>query len=128
MQLLLNEKTLRLVWGGAGEYWFSRVDYLIHSSKELECDDSKALLKAGFIPFLTITNEEIIRAYIKFIDNKKVSAVIDKLDTEECVETFWKYFNAYHNISDGFNNFEANYVLEKAKQWCDDNAIEYKEV
>ena len=76
MKLLLDEKTLRFVWGGSGEYWYSRVDSQVHSSVELECDDTEDLMTNGFIPFLTISNEEVIRAYIKFLDNKKVSAVL----------------------------------------------------
>ena len=91
MKLLLDEKTLRFVWGGSGEYWYSRVDSQIHSSVELECDDTEDLMTNGFIPFLTISNEEVIRAYIKFLDNKKVSAVLEKLTGNEYIDTFWKY-------------------------------------
>ncbi|MDD6659069.1 MAG: hypothetical protein PUE60_03250 [Eubacteriales bacterium] len=125
MKLLLNEKTLRFVWGGSGEYWYSRVDSQIHSSAELECEDTEDLMTNGFIPFLTISNEEVIRAYIKFLDNKKVSAVLDKLSGNEYIDTFWKYFNAYSSISEGFDEFEKKFVLEKVEQWCSQNAIEY---
>lgn len=125
MKLLLNEKTLRFVWGGSGEYWYSRVDSQIHSSAELECEDTEDLMTNGFIPFLTISNEEVIRAYIKFLDNKKVSAVLDKLSGNEYIDTFWKYFNAYSSISEGFDEFEEKFVLEKVEQWCSQNAIEY---
>lgn len=125
MKLLLNEKTLRFVWGGSGEYWYSRVDSQIHSSAELECEDTEDLMTNGFIPFLTISNEEVIRAYIKFLDNKKVSAVLDKLSGNEYIDTFWKYFNAYSSISEGFDEFEQKFVLEKVEQWCSQNAIEY---
>lgn len=125
MKLLLNEKTLRFVWGGSGEYWYSRVDSQIHSSAELECEDTEDLMTNGFIPFLTISNEEVIRAYIKFLDNKKVSAVLDKLSGNEYIDTFWKYFNAYSSISEGFDEFEQKFVLERVEQWCNQNAIEY---
>lgn len=125
MKLLLNEKTLRFVWGGSGEYWYSRVDSQIHSSAELECEDTEDLMTNGFIPFLTISNEEVIRAYIKFLDNKKVSAVLDKLSGNEYIDTFWKYFNAYSSISEGFDEFEQKFVIEKVEQWCSQNAVEY---
>ena len=115
MKLLLDEKTLRFVWGGSGEYWYSRV----------ECDDTEDLMTNGFIPFLTISNEEVIRAYIKFLDNKKVSAVLEKLSGNEYIDTFWKYFNAYSSISEGFDEFENKFVLEKAEEWCKSNSIEY---
>ena len=79
MKLLLDEMTLRFVWGSSGEYWYSRIDSQIHSSAELECADTEDLMANGFIPFLTNSNEEVIKAYIKFLDNKKVSAVLEKL-------------------------------------------------
>jgi hypothetical protein len=28
-------------------------------------------------------------------------------------------------LSNGWQEFEDNYVLEKAKKWCSENAIEY---
>ena len=126
MQLLLDEKTLRCVWGSTGEFWFSRTDYTVHSSSDLNEEDSADLVENGFIPFLTISNEEIIRAYIKFLDNKKVSAVFDKLPAQEITDTFWKYYNAYSDISEGFGDFEKKYVLEKVISWCDENNIEYR--
>ena len=54
MKLLLNEKTLRFVWGGSGEYWYSRVDSQIHSSAELECEDTEDLMTNGLLNSLII--------------------------------------------------------------------------
>lgn len=125
MKLLLDEMTLRFVWGSSGEYWYSRIDSQIHSSAELECADTEDLMANGFIPFLTISNEEVIRAYIKFLDNKKVSAVLEKLSGNEYIDTFWKYFNAYSSISEGFDEFENEFVIDKVKDWCEANSIEY---
>ena len=125
MKLLLDEKTLRFVWGGSGEYWYSRVDSQVHSSVELECDDTEDLMTNGFIPFLTISNEEVIRAYIKFLDNKKVSAVLEKLSGNEYIDTFWKYFNAYKEFSEKFDAFQTEYVRKKAADWCYENGIDY---
>ena len=125
MKLLLDEMTLRFVWGSSGEYWYSRIDSQIHSSAELECADTEDLMANGFIPFLTISIEEVIRAYIKFLDNKKVSAVLEKLSGNEYIDTFWKYFNAYSSISEGFDEFENKFVIDKVKDWCEANSIEY---
>ena len=125
MKLLLDEMTLRFVWGSSGEYWYSRIDSQIHSSAELECADTEDLMANGFIPFLTISNEEVIRAYIKFLDNKKVSAVLEKLSGNEYIDTFWKYFNAYSSISEGFDEFENKFVIDKVKDWGEANSIEY---
>ena len=66
-----------------------------------------------------------IRAYIKFLDNKKVSAVLEKLSGNEYIDTFWKYFNAYSSISEGFDEFENKFVIDKVKDWCEANSIEY---
>ena len=96
MKLLLDEMTLRFVWGSSGEYWYSRIDSQIHSSAELEC-----------------------------ADNKKVSAVLEKLSGNEYIDTFWKYFNAYSSISEGFDEFENKFVIDKVKDWCEANSIEY---
>ncbi|MGN1329634.1 MAG: hypothetical protein ACI4V4_08055 [Eubacterium sp.] len=126
MQLLLDEKTLRCVWGSTGEYWFSRTDYAVHSSSDLNVESSAALMENGFIPFFTISNEELIRAYIRFLNNKKLSAVFNTLSTQEVADTFWKYHSAYSDISDGFGDFEKKYVLDKAISWCVENNIEYK--
>ena len=125
MKLLLDEMTLRFVWGSSGEYWYSRIDSQIHSSAELECADTEDLMANGFIPFLTISNEEVIRAYIKFLDNKKVCAVLEKLSGNEYIDTFWKYFNPYSSISEGFDEFENKFVIDKVKDWCEANSIEY---
>lgn len=125
MQLHLSGENLRYAWGSATEYWFSRTDYSIYKYSELPCDDQARLLELGFIPFLTISNEEVIRAYIKSLNNPKVSNVFDKLSTYDCVETFWKYFNAYKEISEGFDDFENQYLKNKVIGWCDENAIEY---
>lgn len=126
MQLVLNSENLRYAWGSATEYWFSRTDYSIYKFSELPCEDNVKLFELGFIPFLTISNEEVIRAYIKSIDNPKVSAKFDGLSSYDCVEVFWKYFNAYKDISEGFDSFENEYVMKKVVDWCDENGVQYK--
>lgn len=127
MELVLNKDTLRCVWGDTTQYWFSHLDYTIHTSDDLPFDDTAQVVENGFIPFLKISNEELIRAYIKSLNNKKVSGVFDKLSTQDCVETFWKYFNAYPAISQGFDAFEDKYVLDKMIEWCDENGVKYRQ-
>ena len=79
----------------------------------------------GFIPFLTISNEEVIRAYIKFLDNKRSALFWKSFQAMNILTLFWKYFNAYSSISEGFDEFENKFVLEKAEEWCKSNSIEY---
>ncbi len=126
MCLILNEETLRSAWSSSTEFWFSRLDYHVHSSYDLACSDDANLIKTGFIPFFSVTNEEVIRAYINFLGNKKLSAKFSKLSSKDYVETFWKYFNAYPEIEQGYGKFETDYVLKKAVDWCEANSIEYK--
>lgn len=126
MQLVLSEENLRYAWGSATEYWFSRTDYTIHSYSDLPTDDYTGLVERGFIPFITISNEEVIRAYIKSLNNPKVSAKFDDLSSYDCVEVFWKYFNAYDDISKGFDDFESKYVMQKVVDWCKENEIDYR--
>ena len=126
MHLVLSEENLRFAWGSSTEYWFSRTDYTIHSFTELPFDDYAKLIELGFIPFITITNEEVIRAYLSSINNPKVQAKFDGLSSYDCVEKFWKYFNAYSEISSGFDEFESKYVMKRVIDWCEENGIEYK--
>lgn len=126
MQLILSQENLRYAWGSTTEYWFCRANYSICKFNELPCDDYAKNVELGYIPFLTISNEEVIRAYIKHINNPKVSAKFDGLSSYDCVEVFWKYFNAYKDISSGFDAFEEEYVLQKVVDWCEENGVNYK--
>lgn len=126
MQLVLSEENLHYAWGSATEYWFSRTDYTVHKYSDLPGEDYTELINHGFIPFLTISNEEVIRAYIKSLNNPKVAAKFENLSSYDCVEVFWKYFNAYKDISEGFDAFENKYVMEKVIGWCEENGVDYK--
>lgn len=126
MQLKLSQENLRYAWGSATEYWFCRTDYSIHSYADLPCEDYAKLVELGYIPFITISNEEVIRAYIKSKNNPKVQATFDGLSSYDCVEKFWKYFNAYKDISAGFDDFEQKYVMDKVVEWCEKNGVNYK--
>ena len=126
MQLKLSQENLRYAWGSTTEYWFCRTDYTIHSYADLPCEDYAKLLELGYIPFITISNEEVIRAYIKSLNNPKVEATFDGLSSYDCVEKFWKYFNAYKDISSGFDDFEQRYVMDKVVSWCEENGVNYK--
>lgn len=126
MQLVLSEENLHYAWGSTTEYWFSRTDYNVHKYSDLPSEDCADLVNHGFVPFLTISNEEVIRAYIKSLNNPKVSAKFENLSSYDCVEVFWKYFNAYKDISEGFDAFEQKYVMEKVIGWCEENGVDYK--
>jgi hypothetical protein len=126
MQLVLNSKTISQAWSSAGEFWFSRVDYSVHNNTDLDGADEAKLVSSGFLPFVTVCDEEVMRAYINSLGNKKISKTFSTISSEEYVETFWKYFNVYPQVSEGYQNFETQYVLNKIATWCDENSIEYK--
>ncbi len=64
--------------------------------------------------------------FMKSLDNPKLSDKLDGLSSEDCVEVFWKYFNAYEDVSAGFIEFEKKFVEDKFIQWCSENAVAYK--
>ncbi|MGN0532802.1 MAG: hypothetical protein ACI4IK_00415 [Eubacterium sp.] len=126
MQLLVDSHVLRCAWGASSEYWFSRMDYSIYNACDLPSDDAAKLFEAGFIPFVRLSNEEVIRAYVESLPNKKITAAFEKLEGVEYVETFWKYFKAYSEVAQGFDAFENKYVIDKLTEWCRDNAVDFK--
>ncbi len=133
MQLLLDEKTLRKGWSSAFEYWFSHRDYTVKAYSDMPSFDkpdgisqTAFFMQQGYIPFFTLSNEEVIRKYIESTNKSKLIATFSSLSGPELVETFWKYFNAYKDISKEFPEFEKSYLLKKAVSWCEENGIEYK--
>lgn len=127
----LNKDALRKAWSSAGQYWFSLKDYKIKNVTTLaQLDlpdnvvDSSYYVSLGYIPYVSVTNVEVMRAYVQTISNKKLKDVLSKISDEEYVESFWKYMDIYPELS-GYNDFEDTYVLEKAKAWCEENAIKY---
>lgn len=126
MKLIIDEKILQSIWGSSTEFWFSRVDYRIYHDVELPSYDSTKLFEAGFIPFANVSNEEVIRAYVESLPNKKIVSAFENLEGEAYVDTFWKYHKAYKEVADGYEAFEAAYVKKELKDWCEENAVEYE--
>lgn len=126
MKLIIDEKILQSMWGSSTEFWFSRMDYRIYRDVDLPSDDSAKLFEAGFIPFANVSNEEVIRAYVESLSNKKIVSAFDGLEGDRYVDMFWKYHKAYKEVADGFEAFEEAYVKKELEEWCDENAIEYE--
>lgn len=128
----LNKDALRKAWSSAEQYWFSLQDYKIKDASTLaeierpeSVSNSAYYVSLGYIPYVTVSNVEVMRAFAQTISNKKLKENLAKISDEEYVEAFWKYLNVYPELSNGYNDFEDTYVLEKAKAWCEENAIEY---
>lgn len=129
----INRENLRKAWNGADQYWFSLRDYAVKDSSVLVNFDipegvsqTAYFVSLGYIPYFTVSDEEVIRAYVFTLNNEKLKTALSKISSEEYVETFWKYFNAYpKRIAEGWDEFENNYVINKAVEWCRENAINY---
>ena len=131
--LEFDEVALRKGWGGVGEYWFSLKDYTIKSDAELseldqpnDMSHSEYFISLGYIPYFSVSSEEVIRAFISTIERKKLREALENYQGSEYVENFWKYFHIYPEISESYIAFEHQYVADKAKRWCEDNGIRYQ--
>lgn len=133
MKLIINDEVLQKCGGGSSEYWFSYKNYRIVNISELESLDkpddvgrTAFYVSIGIIPFISVSNEEIMRAFIKRRGSAKLNGVLQKVHSEDFIETFWKYFNAYPELKDGLNEFAEEYLIKKICGWCEENNINYE--
>lgn len=125
MKLVIDEKIMQSIWGSSTEFWFSRMDYRLYRDVELPSDDSVKLFEAGFIPFANVSNEEVIRAYVESLPNKKIVSAFEGLEGGRYVDTFWKYYKVYKEVGEGYEAFEKAYVKTALEEWCAEHAVEY---
>lgn len=132
MNLVINEDLLRKCGGGSDEYWFSYNDYSVMNISEFDTDDkpddmgqTTYFVSIGIIPFVSVSNEEIMRSFVKAKGSAKLNAVLDKVTADDFIETFWKYFNAYPELKDGLDEFASEYTLNKVIDWCKENNVNY---
>lgn len=132
MEFIINQELLSKCGGGSAEYWFSYKDYTVKNISEFsavekpeEVGQTVYFVSLGIIPFITVSNEEIMRAFVKKKGSTKLNAVLNRVNNEDFIETFWKYFNAYPELKDGFDEFTSSYMLDKIIDWCKENNIEY---
>lgn len=133
MTLIIDDELLQKCGGGSSEYWFSYADYTIKNISELDeldkPDDvgqTAYYVSLGLIPFLTVSNEEVMRAFVKFRGSVKLNGILQKVHSDDFIETFWKYFNAYPELKDGLTEFGDKFIVEKLKEWCAENNISYE--
>lgn len=132
MKLIINEETRNKCGGGSSEYWFSYNDYIIRNISELNIDDkpddvgqTAYFVSIGIIPYVSVSNEEIMRALIKARGSVKLNAVFDNIDEDKFIETFWKYYNAYPELKVDVTEFADEYVNKKIISWCEENNVDY---
>lgn len=128
----INKDALRKAWSVEEYYWFSLNDYKIKDVATLTQIDipentsrTAYLVSLGYIPFVSVSNIEVMRAFLQTITNTKLKDALLNVSDEEFVENFWKYHDKYSEIQNGYNEFEEHYVIEKTKRWCEENAVKY---
>ncbi len=132
MKLIINSETRNKCGHGSSEYWFSYRDYTIKNISELSVADKPEdmgqttyFVSIGLIPFVTVSNEEIMRAAIEERGSAKLKSIFAKVDSEHFVETFWKYYNVYPELTENTDEFINNYLNKKIVEWCEENKIDY---
>ena len=130
---VLDDESLKKGWGDDGQYWFSLDTYTIKNHYDFadnerpeDMSESEFMLSMHCIPYFRVSRVELAKAYIDAVASdklKKQFASVD--DDEQYVEMFWKCFKAYKHLSDGYEDFQNQYLIKKAIDWCDENEIEY---
>lgn len=132
MKLIINSDIRKKCGHGSSEYWFSYRDYSIKNISELSMDDKPEdmgqttyFVSIGLIPFVTVSNEEIMRAAIEARGSAKLKSIFDKVDSANFIETFWKYYNVYPELTENTDEFVSDYINNKIIEWCEENKIDY---
>ena len=129
---VINNEALKKGWGADGQYWFDLESCSIIEDFNIinyevpdDADEERILTFKGVIPYFNIKRYELARAFVSTIDNAKIRAKFDNLEDDKVVEFFWKYFHVYPQYFSGMEEFQAKYLLDSAKAWCEENNINY---
>ena len=132
MELVIDDELLQKCGGGSSEYWFCYGDCTIKNISEIDDmekpDDvgqTAYYVSLGLIPFLSVSNEEIMRAFVKQRGSAKLNGILQKVHSDNFIETFWKYFNVYPELKEGLNEFAQDFMLNRLRGWCEENNIKY---
>lgn len=127
----IDNEAIKKCWESR-QKWFSLKDYSVKGSKELadleipeDMKRSTYLLSIGLIPYVCVTDDEVMMAYTETIENKKLREALLKIEPEKFEEKFWSYCDVYPELSKGYQQFEQPYVVAKIEKWCIENAIKY---
>ncbi len=129
----ITSDVLKKVWNSSDELLYSVKDGKVYNA----CDfadvegpagfsQSQYFLNLGYIPFASVSNNEVLRAYAQTINNSKIKESIEQTDDDLYTDVFWKYFNLYPDMLEEYKNFEEKYVLNKVEKWCIDNGLKYE--
>ena len=106
---------------------YEPVTYLFDLDTFLVClsetEEAKTVNRS--IVFPSVTRAEAQKAYIKFLNNKKLNSIFRDLDDNDYWNTFWKYFDDGGEKFSAFNRFEEYYRIQAIIDWCEENNIPY---
>ena len=129
----LDADALQKGWGAEGQYWFSFRSFIVRDithtadiARPENLSESEFLLSLGYIPYFRVSRIELAKAYIAAVGTKKLKEKLATVPDEDYIETFWKYFNAYKHLSDGFEDFQNHFLLKTAIDWCQENNIPFE--
>lgn len=131
MKLIINSELKNKCGHGSSEYWFSFKTYTVESISDIaasvdgEEEKEEYYRSIGLIPFLSISNEEIMRSFVNAKCSAKITNELHQIKGEEFIEAFWKYYNAYPEFKEGFEKFQNEYATVRIARWCNDNDIDY---
>lgn len=129
----IDKDILKKVWDSSGEQFYSVSGGKLFNACEFSDIDrpenvsqTQYFMQIGYIPFVSITNDELLRAYAGTLKNEKIKNALNEVDDDKFSDTFWKYFNLYPELLDEYKKFEESFVLSKVESWCNDNGIKYE--
>ncbi len=131
---ILDKGALQKGWGSEEQYWFSLNTYNIRYHYEFaeverpeELEEQEFMRTLGYIPYFRVSRYELAKAYIDAVGSNKLKEKFKAAEDEkEYIELFWKYYNAYPHLSEGYEEFQNNYLIKKAIDWCDENGIKFE--
>lgn len=128
----IDKDALRKAWSVEGQYWFSLKDNTIKDAldlRDIDIPDGDSemtyLVSLGLIPYVCVSNIEVMKACVQTLSNKKLKDALSNIDDDDFVESFWKYHDIYPELQTAYDDFEDKYVIKKIEKFCEENAIKY---
>lgn len=111
MTLIIDDELLQKCGGGSSEYWFSYADYTIKNISELDDLDrpddigqTAYYVSLGLIPFLTVSSEEVMRAFVKFRGSAKLNGILQKVHSDDLLKHSGNISTLIRNLKRGLPN------------------------
>ena len=133
MYLELNYNTLCLGWADELNWWFNYDDYSIKEISDIITEDKPKnigrcdyLIALGYIPFFTLKEHDVMQKYIESFNNKSLTQKFNRFTGKDYTVEFWKFFDDDRLLTSGFSQLQEKLLVQKAKEWCEENGIAYR--